>query len=264
MIEKSSINFDLSLYLLSYSRCSHIKHFYNHWISQRWFHDLILHLLRQNWRNFYKLRSSNHLATADRMISYLYEIKNLVIEYSNKRSTNILLCVNDATFADDETTRKSSDDYLFQLYDDSIDWKAVKQATIIIFSTETELLTLTRIAKKAMWWRRFFEIIRFDSMKNLHIRCDNRQTLRILKKDVFKLDIKLKHVDIHRHWLRQKMQADRVHVSWVFTSEMFADDFIKILCRQKHEEFIRQLNLVDISAVLINQKKSAVSAIWAC
>jgi hypothetical protein len=28
MIEKSSINSDLSLYLLSYSRCSHIKHFY--------------------------------------------------------------------------------------------------------------------------------------------------------------------------------------------------------------------------------------------
>jgi hypothetical protein len=124
-------------------------------------------------------------------------------------------------------------------------------------------LTLTRIAKKTMWWRRFFEIIRFDSMKTLHIRCDNRQTLRILKKDVLKLDIKLKHVDIHRHWLRQEMQTNRVHVSWIFTSEMSANDFIKILSRQKHEEFIRQLNLVDISFVLINQKseKSSVSAV---
>jgi hypothetical protein len=132
---------------------------------------------------------------------------------------------------------------------------------VIIFSIETELLILTRIVKKAMWWRRFFEVIRFDSMKTFHIRCDNRQTLRILKKDVLKLDTKLKHVDIHRHWLRQKMQTDRIHVSWVFTSEMFADEFIKILSRQKHEEFIRQLNLVDISAILINQKKSAVSAV---
>jgi hypothetical protein len=31
MIEKSSINSDLFLYLLSYSRCSHIKH------SYKWF-----------------------------------------------------------------------------------------------------------------------------------------------------------------------------------------------------------------------------------
>jgi hypothetical protein len=75
---------------------------------------------------FLQISHSNHFSAADRMISYLYEIKNLVIEYSNKRSTNILLCVNDATFADDETIRKSFDDYLFQLYDDSIDWRIVK------------------------------------------------------------------------------------------------------------------------------------------
>ncbi len=44
---------------------------------------------------------------------------------------------------------------------------------------------------------------------------------------------------------------------------MSANDFIKILFRQKHEEFIRQLNLIDIFVVLINQKleKSSVSAV---
>jgi hypothetical protein len=44
---------------------------------------------------------------------------------------------------------------------------------------------------------------------------------------------------------------------------MSADEFIKILFRQKHEEFIHQLNLIDISFVLINQKseKSAVLAV---
>jgi hypothetical protein len=35
---------------------------------------------------------------------------------------------------------------------------------------------------------------------------------------------------------------------------MSADDFTKVLSRQKHEEFLRQLNLVDISHLLINQK----------
>ncbi len=148
---------------------------------------------------------SNHFSTIDRIISYLYKIRNLVIEYFDKQSTNILLCVSDATFADDEATRKSFDEYLFQLYDNLINWRTAKQTIVIISSTEIELLTLIQIVKKVMWWRRFFEIIQFNSMKTLHIRCDNRQTLRILKKDVFKLDTKLKHVDIHRHWLRQKM-----------------------------------------------------------
>ncbi len=44
---------------------------------------------------------------------------------------------------------------------------------------------------------------------------------------------------------------------------MSENDFIKILFRQKHEEFMRQLNLIDISFELINQKseKSSVSAV---
>ncbi len=69
---------------------------------------------------FLKNSNFDHLVAADRVISYLNETKNLAIKYSS-RIANILLCVNDATFADDELTRKSSNDYLFKLYEDSID-----------------------------------------------------------------------------------------------------------------------------------------------
>ncbi len=203
---------------------------------------------------FLKNSNSNHLAIANRVIAYLNDIRNLIIEFS-RNSSEIFLCASDVAFADDELIRKSSDNYLFKLYDDSIDWRAVKQATMTTFNIETELLTLSRIAKKTIWWRRFFEFIEYDSMKKLHIRCDNRQTLRVLKKKMLKLDTKLKHVDIHRHWLRQKIQTNRISVNWCSTAEMSADDFIKMLSRQKHEEFLRQLHLIDITH-LINQKRS--------
>jgi hypothetical protein len=206
---------------------------------------------------FLKNSNSNHVVIANRVIAYLNDIKNFVIEFS-KKSSEIFLCASDAAFADDELIRKSSNDYLFKLYDDSIDWRAVKQITMITSNIETKLLTLSRIAKKTIWWRRFFESIQFDSMKKLHIRCDNRQILRVLKKEMLKLDIKLKHVDIHRHWLRQEIQTNRINVNWCSTAEMLADDFIKVLSRQKHEEFLRQLHLIDITH-LINQKRS----VWA-
>ncbi len=50
---------------------------------------------------FLKNSNSDHLVAVDRVISYLNETKNLIIEYSS-RIANILLCANDATFADDE------------------------------------------------------------------------------------------------------------------------------------------------------------------
>ncbi len=107
---------------------------------------------------FLKNSNSNHLAIANRVIVYLNDIRNLIIEFS-KNFSEIFLCANDVAFADDELIRKSSDDYLFKSYDDYIDWRAIKQVTITTFSIETKLLILSRIAKKTIWWRRFFQSI---------------------------------------------------------------------------------------------------------
>jgi hypothetical protein len=57
---------------------------------------------------------------ANKVIAYLNDIKSFVIEFSEKFS-EIFLCASDVAFADDELIKKSSNDYLFKLYDDSID-----------------------------------------------------------------------------------------------------------------------------------------------
>jgi hypothetical protein len=69
---------------------------------------------------FLKNPNPDHVVAANRVIAYLNDTKNFVIEFSEK-SSEIFLCASDAAFADDELIRKSSDDYLFKLYDDSID-----------------------------------------------------------------------------------------------------------------------------------------------
>ena len=201
---------------------------------------------------FLRNPTPGHIAAADRVIAYLYGTRNMAIEYSGRATSDIFLCSGDAAFADDELDRRSSDGYLFQLYGGAIDWRAAKQNTVTTSSTEAELLALSRTAKEAIWWRRFFESVQFDTTETLKIRCDNRQTIRIMKKDLPKLETKLRHVDIHQHWLRQEVQAGRIAVEWIRTAEMPADGLTKQLPRQKHEEFVRQLNLVDISNQLSN------------
>ncbi len=107
---------------------------------------------------FLKNSNSNHVIIANRMIIYLNNIKNFVIEFSEKFS-EIFLCASDAAFADDELIKKSSNDYFFKFYDDSIDWRTIKQVTMTTINIETKLLILSRIAKKTIWWKRFFESI---------------------------------------------------------------------------------------------------------
>ena len=38
------------------------------------------------------------------------------------------------------------------------------------------------------------------------IECDNMQTIRLLVEESMKLQTKLRHINIHLHWLRQEVQ----------------------------------------------------------
>ena len=49
-----------------------------------------------------------------------------------------------------------------------------------------------------------------------------------------------------KHWVRQEAQDNYLIINWISTYGMPADELIKVLSRQKHESFIRQLNLIDI------------------
>src|SRR5436189_4250419 len=81
----------------------------------------------------------------------------------------------------------------------------------------------------------------------LVIECDNSQTLRLIMEESMKLSIKLRHVDIHNHWLCQEYAERRVLFNWTSTRDMIADGLIKALSSQQHEVFVKLIKLNDIT-----------------
>jgi hypothetical protein len=159
---------------------------------------------------------------------------------------------SDASFADDPLTRASSDGYLFKLFGMPIDWKATKQRSVTKSTTEAELYALSRAASELIWWNNLFRQLNFETGITPVIYCDNQQTVGIVTKATERLQTKLKHVDIHQLWLRQAVERGEVNVQWTSTTQMPADGFTKILPKQKHIDFTRQLGLEDISNRLFN------------
>lgn len=53
---------------------------------------------------------------------------------------------------------------------------------------------------------RFFRQLGFNPGHELTLYCDNAQTVDLLNKARPLLATKLRHVDIHQHWLRQGVQ----------------------------------------------------------
>ena len=192
-----------------------------------------------------------HLTAANRLLAYLHHTKTLAIEFSKSKIDPIFLSSTDAAFADDQKTRKSSFGYLIQLYGGPIDWKASKQATVTTSSTEAELLALSETARQTLWWKRFFASINFDTQQQLVIHCDNKQTLGLMQTETPRLSTRLRHIDVHSCWLRQEIQEKRVTASWIPTADMPADGLTKALPIQQHQNFIKLLNMADISTLIV-------------
>src|SRR5215469_878912 len=93
---------------------------------------------------------------------------------------------------------------------------------------------------------RFFKAIGLCLDKDIEIWCDNQQTVGLLTKLDPKLKTKLRHVDVHHHWLRQEVQEGNIRISWRPTSEMPTDGMTKALPAPKHQEFVKILGMREI------------------
>jgi hypothetical protein len=194
--------------------------------------------------------SPDHLHGINQVISYLYQTKDRAICYhSNTSGLPSVQFFSDASFGDGHD-RRSSEGYLCKIFGGPVDWKAAKQKTVTTSTTEAELLAASEAGKSLCMWLRVFKQVVFDPGHSVALGCDNKQTVRLLTSEAPQLQTKLRHVDIRQHWLRQEVQEGRIPVEWVATADMAADGLTKLLPRQKHAQFVRQLGLEDIGHLL--------------
>ncbi|KAM4066975.1 reverse transcriptase (RNA-dependent DNA polymerase) [Hirsutella rhossiliensis] len=68
------------------------------------------------------------------------------------------------------------------------------------------------------------------------------------------LRTKLRHVDIHNHWLRQEITNGTLEVKYTPSAEMMADGLTKALQGPKFQAFVNQIGLHDISDRLASRE----------
>lgn len=189
-----------------------------------------------------------HHVAADQVLLYLRKTKALALQFGGGDN---FIVASDASFADNSMDRKSSQAYVMQLFGGTIGWRANKQSTVTTSTTEAELLALAQAAKESMFISRLISElgIQLDEQR-IRIFCDNQQTIQLVNKDIHKLQTKLRHVDIHNHWLRQEVQQNKIEVDYKPTTDMIADGLTKALSGPTFQQFVHQIGLVDVSCHL--------------
>jgi len=72
--------------------------------------------------------------------------------------------------------------------------------------------------------------------------------------EIAKLQTKLRHVDIHNHWLRQEVMRNQINVVYTKSRDMIADGLTKVLLAEKFNRFRDQMGLVDIGDKIKDDK----------
>ena len=173
----------------------------------------------------------DHQDAADRVLLYLQSTQQLALQLGGDAGLQI---ASDASFADNTLDRKSSQGYAIKLFGGLIAWKANKQDTVTTSTTEAELLALSQVAKEALFVSRLLRELQIElDTRAVTIQCDNKQTIRLVNEEISRLHTKLRHVDIHNHWIRQEVTEGRIRVEYVQLADMIADGLTKALLGNK-------------------------------
>lgn len=152
---------------------------------------------------------------------------------------------SDASFADNTVDRKSLQAYVIRLFGGIVGWRANKQDTVTTSTTEAELLALSQAVKEGLFAARLLSElgVKPDGPEWLRVWCDNTQTIRLVNSEIAQLQTKLRHVDIHNHWLRERASKREIEVLHCPTDLMLADGLTKALPAEKFVVFRDQIGV---------------------
>ncbi|KLP04001.1 Uncharacterized protein LW94_14520 [Fusarium fujikuroi] len=214
--------------------------------------------------------SEKHVEAVNRVFNYLNDTRFYALEFGPGEGFDVH---SDASFADNSLDRKSSQGYAMKLFGGLIGWRANKQDTVTTSTTEAELLALSQAAKEGLFQKRLLQGLQLelpiDQMHlvlcskirqiDLQLFCDNKQTIGLLKNPLQKLKTKLKHVDIHNHWLREQLKQKTLSLQYKQSSELIADGMTKALQGHSQKESCKQFGLVNIEEK-IRMRREKVTA----
>ena len=170
--------------------------------------------------------------------------RDLALQFGGEDTLDI---ASDASFADNTKDRKSSQAFVVRLFGGTIAWRANKQDTVSTSTTEAELLALSQAAKESLFISRLIKelSVTLDD-ESIRIQCDNQQTLRLVTKELAVLQTRLRHIDIHNHWLRQEVSQGRISPVYTPSAENMADGLTKALQQESFLRFVKCMGLVRL------------------
>lgn len=187
--------------------------------------------------------TKEHWSVVKRIIRYIKGTLNYGLLYTKSESA---VCVgySDSDWAGEQSDRKSTSGFSFQLSGASISWNSSKQKCVALSTAEAEYMALSNATQEAVWLKQFFEDLNVSSGQPITIYEDNQATISISNDNI--CSRKTKHIDIKFHFVRDQISKNVICLKYCNTDNMIADILTKGLT---HEKFIRCRKMLGVTSL---------------
>jgi hypothetical protein len=181
---------------------------------------------------------AQHWALALRVLGYLVQTSDKCLVLGGVGEQ--LQGWSDASWADQQEGRRSSQGFCFALGTSVVSWKAGRSPSVALSTCEAELYAGTAAAQESLWLTHLLREMGVQQEPPI-LWCDNEATILLTEDPVY--SARMKHIEARYFFLRELAQAGRVIVRHVPTAENLADVFTKALGVPDHEKHTLSLGV---------------------
>ncbi|XP_039131843.1 secreted RxLR effector protein 161-like [Dioscorea cayenensis subsp. rotundata] len=187
-----------------------------------------------------------HLESVRRILRYLKGTTVYGILYRKGERCQVTgYC--DADYAGDCDTRRSTTGYIFSLGSGAVSWCSKRQATVSLSTTEAEYRAAAMAAQESTWLMQLLKDLH-QPIEQVILHCDNRSAVCLAENPMF--HARTKHIEVHYHFLREKVLQGEIYMKLTPTEDQIADIFTKGFNTKKFEDIRTQLGIVSRSTIL--------------
>ena len=155
--------------------------------------------------------------------------------------------------------RRSTNGFMFSL-GSVVTWSSKKQPTVALSSTEAEYRGASMVACEVVWLQKLLYYLNVQVDGPVVIFCDNMTSIQLARNPVF--HARTKHIEVHYHFVREKVLAGEIDLAYVSTHEQIADIFTKALGAEKLQMFRSLLGVAEMQLSLGGSVDMASSTRW--